>query len=75
MKKQQTAGSSPQNYQKMPNFSYLIEHMILFEYQGALHLMVSFDNKSVQVIDFEKGESLFEFDFDLKSDKEKERER
>ena len=49
--------------------------MILFEYQGALHLMVSFDNKSVQVIDFEKGESLFEFDFDLKSDKEKERER
>ena len=75
MKKQQTAGSSPTGNQKMPNFSYLIEHMILFEYQGTQHLMVSFENKSVQIIDFEKGESQIEFDFDIKSDKEKEREK
>lgn len=50
--------------QKLPNFSYLIEHMILFDYQGALHLMLSFENKSVQIIDFQTGLSIFEFDFD-----------
>jgi len=46
---------------KVPSFSYLIDHVVLFEYQGMQHLMVAFENKSVQIFDFESGMSLFEF--------------
>jgi len=51
----------------MPNFSFLIEHMILFEYQGQKHLMISFENKSVQVFDFDTGYSIFQFNFNEKT--------
>lgn len=63
IKKQSSVGEGQQSG-KMPSFSYLIEHMKLFEYQGVTHLMVAFENKSVQVFDFESGLSIFEFNFD-----------
>ena len=37
--------------------------MAMFEYKGAVHLMVAYENKSVQILDFETGVSLFEFKF------------
>lgn len=64
MKKNLASADQDLNAQKLPNFSYLIEHMILFDYQGTKHLLLSFENKSVQIIDFETGLSIFEFDFD-----------
>jgi hypothetical protein len=52
---------------KLPNFSYLIESMAMFEYKGAVHLMVAYENKSVQIFDYSSGHSIFEFDFSLPS--------
>jgi hypothetical protein len=37
--------------------------MVMFEYKGSVHLMVSFENKSVQIFDYSNGHSVFEFDF------------
>lgn len=49
MKKNSTDDMSQVN---MPTFSYLIEHMLLFDHSGCQHLIVAFENKSVQIFDF-----------------------
>jgi hypothetical protein len=41
--------------------------MAMFEYKGAVHLMVAYENKSVQIFDYLSGHSIFEFDFSLPS--------
>lgn len=64
MKQMQKQYGEGQQAVKMPSFSYLIEHIQLFEFQGVNHLMVAFENKSVQVFDFDSGLSVFEFNFD-----------
>ena len=46
----------------MPNFSYLIESITMFEYMGQLHLMAAFENKSVQIFEVASGHSIFEFE-------------
>lgn len=48
---------------KLPNFSYMIENMVMFTYKDTVLLMISFENKSVQIFEYESGESIFEFDF------------
>jgi hypothetical protein len=50
----------------MPIFSYLIEHLIMFQHRGTWHLLVIFDNKSVQAFDYATGTSIFEFNFNLR---------
>jgi hypothetical protein len=40
-----------EHYQ-VPNFSYLIEIIEMFRYKGVLHVVVAYENKSVQVFDF-----------------------
>lgn len=47
----------------MPNFSYLIENIIMFDFLGVQHLLVSFENKSVQIIEVKSGNSIHEFNF------------
>lgn len=49
----------------IPTFSYLIENLLLFEHLGNYHLVAAFENKSVQIFDFQSGLSLHEFDFSL----------
>ena len=48
---------------KLPNLSYGIEHLQMFEYSGVTYFVVAFQNKSVQVFDLNTNESFFEFDF------------
>ena len=48
---------------KLPNFSYMIENMVMFQFKGIVHLLVSFENKSVQIFEYETGHSIYEFDF------------
>lgn len=50
----------------VPNLSYLIEHLIMFQHRGTWHLLVIFDNKSVQAFDYATGTSIFEFNFNLR---------
>ena len=47
----------------MPSFSYLIENMIMFEFGDMMHLLVSFENKSVQLFDLATGSFVHEFEF------------
>lgn len=44
MQKQRGEDEAPD---KIPTFSYLIDHLVLFEFKGTLHLLVAFENKSV----------------------------
>ena len=35
----------------------------MFEYMGVWHLLVSDEDQSIQIFDFESGMSIFEFNF------------
>ena len=61
MQKQKGEDGAPD---KIPTFSYLIDHLVLFEFKGQMHLLVAFENKSVQVFEFESGQSIYEFSFE-----------
>ena len=41
-----------QPHYQVPNFSYLIEIIVMFRYNGVLHVIAAYENKSVQVFDF-----------------------
>jgi hypothetical protein len=54
--------------QKMniPKFIYLVELVELFEFRGEMHLMIAFENKSVQIIELKRnqGTCCFELNFE-----------
>ena len=47
----------------MPAPSYQIEYLSQFEFRQQQYMLVMFENHSVQVVDVESGQSVFEFDF------------
>ena len=50
----------------MPKFIYLIDHVVMFEYKDIKHLIVAFENKSVQILELDSSGTAtccFELDF------------
>jgi len=64
MKIQQARGLITHN--QLPKFIYLIEHIVMFEYGETQHLIIAFENKSVQIFEIDSvgtGTCCFELNF------------
>jgi hypothetical protein len=52
---------------QVPKFIYRIEHIVAFEYGGMQHVILGFENKSVQICELVNGRATCCFEVDLKS--------
>ena len=49
---------------KIPSFEHAIEQLLTLNFNDIPHIMIFFENKSVQLYEFETGKFAMEFDFD-----------
>ena len=62
LNEQKTSGD-PDKEVKLPSFSYLIDHMVMFDFHKSLMLLVSYENGDCQLFDLESGIFQYQFEF------------
>lgn len=48
---------------KIPSVTYLIDELVMFQFQGIKMLLIAFENQSVQVFESDNGHFTYEFSF------------